>query len=197
MLSGPQIAFKSWTCTAVGENNSRNLKDKTDIMGTRCSSTFQQLMKSPMSCFFWPWFWKRHSYSLLIIMILRSSRIHQMHPPKKTRGHFQRGAVWWGETVPTELGETWMFDTKLSSSVVFWPQGHVICCCSLGSLKDRSAELMFPNMITALNVGTIQCEQKEGCDQHVTWFTKTMVCVCVCAVIIALQFNILSVKQFV
>lgn len=160
-------------------------------MGTRCSCTFQQLMKSPMCCFFLKK--KRYSYSVLTIMILSSNRIHKKK--KKARGHFQRRPACWGETVPAELGKTWMFDTKLSSSVVFWPQGHVICCCSLGRPKDGPVELMFPNMLMAPNVGTIHRGQKEGCDlEHVTRMTKIIIsphC------IVAFQLNIISVKQFI
>lgn len=60
MPSRPQIAFKSWRCITLGEHNSCNLKDKTNIMGTRCSSTFQQLIKSPMCwCFFWALIFKK------------------------------------------------------------------------------------------------------------------------------------------
>lgn len=45
-------------------------------------------------------------------------------------------------------------------SVGFRPQGHVVCCLSLGCPKGRLVWLMFPNMIAALSVGTFHWGQK-------------------------------------
>lgn len=108
-----------------------------------------------MCFFFWAFIYlffkkreKRHSSSLPVITINTGSRINPIQPIKRW-GHFQRGAVWG-------------FDTTLSSSVVFCPQGYFICCCSLGRPRGRPVQLMFPNMLTALSVGTSYCGRKKG-----------------------------------
>lgn len=89
---------------------------------------------------------KRHSSFLPVITINTGSRIHPMQPIKRW-GHFQRGE-----------------GLKQCSVQVlcFVRGGYFICCRSLGRPRGRPVQLMFPNMLTALSVGTSYCGRKKG-----------------------------------
>lgn len=162
-------------------------------MGTQwCFGSLQALMRSLTCCFFWALISKKEQFTVSncdgahnfshnnglcdVFLSASSSKVSQAscseHNPvcTHTKKMLPERSSMIRSDGPSRAG--WsrryasVFDMKLRTSVVFCPQGHVICCLSLGSSKGRLVWLMLPNTTTELSVGTFHW------GQEVSQFTK-------------------------